>query len=260
MFPPADDPPDLAIPPNRGPLPVRRNPNPNPNPRAPSGHQRDPRPQGIRVARAHRGARRGSFCTMWRFLSGSIAFSVLFIVFLMVMQTKIRVPEQGWSFLDGIKSGKSLKFGQGSLLRRFGQRNGLDHLRSEMRIGVRRPTLALVSFCFENWECLCEIWFILPSLSVLAVAIGIEFFVFDLILLDLCWRILLWWVLQLRIGLLGFDLTVLDLCGLILVCWVLQQRIEVVCILIWVCCWTFITGGIILSYKTAFGWIPRQCV
>lgn len=144
MFPPADDPPDLAIPPNRGPLPVRRNPNPNPNPRAPSGHQRDPRPQGIRVARAHRGARRGSFCTMWRFLSGSIAFSVLFIVFLMVMQTKIRVPEQGWSFLDGIKSGKSLKFGQGSLLRRFGQRNGLDHLRSEMRIGVRRPRLALI--------------------------------------------------------------------------------------------------------------------
>ncbi|KAL6310895.1 hypothetical protein AAG906_025839 [Vitis piasezkii] len=46
MFPPADDPPDLGIPPNRGPLPVRRNPNSKPNPR------------GFGV-RAHRGALRG---------------------------------------------------------------------------------------------------------------------------------------------------------------------------------------------------------
>ncbi|KAL6332065.1 hypothetical protein AAG906_020744 [Vitis piasezkii] len=33
MFPPADDPHDLGIPPNRGPLSVRRNPNSKPNPR-----------------------------------------------------------------------------------------------------------------------------------------------------------------------------------------------------------------------------------
>ncbi|XP_034693739.1 uncharacterized protein LOC117920369 [Vitis riparia] len=56
MFPPADDPPDLGIPPNRGPLPVRRNPNSKPNPRVRSGHRRKARPQGIRGVRAHRGA------------------------------------------------------------------------------------------------------------------------------------------------------------------------------------------------------------
>ncbi|KAL6310893.1 hypothetical protein AAG906_025834 [Vitis piasezkii] len=48
MFPPADDPPDLGIPPSRGPLPVRRNPNSKPNPRVRSGHRRNARPQGFR--------------------------------------------------------------------------------------------------------------------------------------------------------------------------------------------------------------------
>ncbi|WKA06646.1 hypothetical protein VitviT2T_024539 [Vitis vinifera] len=48
MIPPADEPPDLGIPPNRGPLPVRRNPNSKPNPRVCSGHRRNARP-GIPV-------------------------------------------------------------------------------------------------------------------------------------------------------------------------------------------------------------------
>ena len=56
MFPPADDPPDLGIPPNRGPLPVRRNPNSKPNPRVRSGYRRNAQPQGIRGVRAHWGA------------------------------------------------------------------------------------------------------------------------------------------------------------------------------------------------------------
>ncbi|XP_059599222.1 uncharacterized protein LOC104881753 isoform X2 [Vitis vinifera] len=59
MFPPVDDPPDLGIPPNRGPLPVRRNPNSKPNPRVCSGHRRNAQPQGIRGVRAHRGSLRG---------------------------------------------------------------------------------------------------------------------------------------------------------------------------------------------------------
>ncbi|KAL6338991.1 hypothetical protein AAG906_024142 [Vitis piasezkii] len=86
MFPPAEDPLDLGIPPNRGPLPVRTNPNSEPNTRVRSGHRRNARPQGIRGARAHR-------------------------IVLMIMQNKIGVTEQEWSFLDGIKSGTSLKFG-----------------------------------------------------------------------------------------------------------------------------------------------------
>ena len=50
MFPPADDAPDLGIPPNGGHLPVRTNPRVRP------GHQRNARPQGILGARARRGA------------------------------------------------------------------------------------------------------------------------------------------------------------------------------------------------------------
>ena len=54
---------------------------------------------------------------MCRFLIRSIIFSALFIVVLMIMQNKILMAEQGWSFLDEIKSGKWLKFGQESLLK-----------------------------------------------------------------------------------------------------------------------------------------------
>lgn len=69
----------------------------------------------------------------------------------MIMQNRIRMTEDRWSsFLDGIKSGKSLKFGQDSFLKRFSERDGLDQLRSEERMGVRRPRVALVSFFFDN--------------------------------------------------------------------------------------------------------------
>ena len=106
MFPPADDPPDLGIPPNRGPLPVRRNPNSKPNPRVRFGHRRNAQPQGIRGVRAHRDA----LCEILDVFFFLI-FYALFIVVLMIMQNKIGVIEQEWSFLDGIKSGTSLKFG-----------------------------------------------------------------------------------------------------------------------------------------------------
>ena len=100
MFPPADDPPDLGIPPNGGPLPVRTNPRIRP------GHQRNARPQVILGARAHRGA----LCEILDVFFFLI-FYALFIVVLMIMQNKIGVIEQEWSFLDGIKFGTSLKFG-----------------------------------------------------------------------------------------------------------------------------------------------------
>ncbi|RVX21538.1 hypothetical protein CK203_002033 [Vitis vinifera] len=119
MFPPAEDAPDLGIPPNRGPLPVRTNPNSEPNYRVRSGHRRNARPQGIRGARAHRGAIAGVVVS-WRVLLFFVLISVVPIldekctvgfVVLMIMQNKIGVTEQEWSFLDGIKSGTSLKFG-----------------------------------------------------------------------------------------------------------------------------------------------------
>ncbi|RVW64657.1 hypothetical protein CK203_066492 [Vitis vinifera] len=94
MFPPADDPPDLGIPPNRGPLPVRRNPNSKPN-------------LAFVLAIDAMPGRRG--------FGGSELTEALYVGFLtfvlMIMQNKIGVIEQEWSFLDGIKSGTSLKFG-----------------------------------------------------------------------------------------------------------------------------------------------------
>ena len=45
------------------------------------------------------------------------AHFALFIVVLMIMQNKSLMAEQGWLFLDEIKSGKWLKFGQESLLK-----------------------------------------------------------------------------------------------------------------------------------------------
>ncbi|KAL6312953.1 hypothetical protein AAG906_025888 [Vitis piasezkii] len=82
MFPPAHDPPDLGIPPNGGPRPSDK-------PRVVPPSTQCP-PQGF-GARAHRGA-------YVRFLTFFFNFYALFIV-------------QEWSFLDGIKSGTSLKFG-----------------------------------------------------------------------------------------------------------------------------------------------------
>ena len=71
MFPPADDPPDLGIPPNRGPLPVRRNPNSKPNPRVRFGHRRNAQPQGIRGSELTEALYVG-------FLTGSFIFTALF--------------------------------------------------------------------------------------------------------------------------------------------------------------------------------------
>ena len=147
MFPPADDPPDLGVPPNRGPLPVRRNPNSNPH--AHSSQPRDLRPQGIRGGRGHRGGgRRGSFCSMRRSLACVVVISAFFIVVMMVMQYKMGKSEQGSSLQEF--AGMMLQFGQARSFERLGEREGLDHLRSDIRIGVRKPALALVSFCFEN--------------------------------------------------------------------------------------------------------------
>ncbi|RVW66985.1 hypothetical protein CK203_066081 [Vitis vinifera] len=88
MFPPADDPPDLGIPPNRGPLPVRRNPNSKPNPRVRSGHRRNARPQGIRGVRAHRGA-------LWEILDVFFYFSCFVShLFLAFYRENLKDPTQ----------------------------------------------------------------------------------------------------------------------------------------------------------------------
>ncbi|RVW55091.1 hypothetical protein CK203_067090 [Vitis vinifera] len=118
MFPPAEDAPDLGIPPNRGPLPVRTNPNSEPNTRVRSAIDAMPGRRGFGGPELTE--------ALLRFLTCSFIFSALFIVVLMITQnkicvteqewsflgvTKFGVTEQEWSFLDGIKSGTSLKFG-----------------------------------------------------------------------------------------------------------------------------------------------------
>ncbi|RVW64767.1 hypothetical protein CK203_061991 [Vitis vinifera] len=114
MFPPADDPPDLGIPPNRGPLPVRRNPNSKPNSRVRSCHRRNARPQGIRGG-SHPTA---ALCPSGQTLAFVPAINAMpgrrgfwGPELTEALYNKIGVIEQEWSFLDGIKSGTSLKFG-----------------------------------------------------------------------------------------------------------------------------------------------------
>ncbi|RVW67464.1 hypothetical protein CK203_064110 [Vitis vinifera] len=119
MFPPADDPPDLGIPPNRGPLPVRRNPNSKPNPRVRSGYRRNAQPQGIRGSKLTE-ALYGSHPTAALCPSGAFVPAINAMPgrrgfwgpeLAEALYNKIGVIEQEWSFLDGIKSGTSLKFG-----------------------------------------------------------------------------------------------------------------------------------------------------
>ncbi|KAL6323291.1 hypothetical protein AAG906_029298 [Vitis piasezkii] len=151
MFPPADDPPDLGIPPNGGPLPVRTNPRVRP------GHQRNARPQGILGARAHRGA----LCEILD------DYCIAYI-------------------LEEVLSGVPvwLHYMPGTVFRTNSAplKDEADEVRIEAIISM------LVNVLWSGLDVLFK---------------GLE--------------ILLLWVLQLGIELLGFDLTVLDLCGLILV-------------------------------------------
>ncbi|RVW69152.1 hypothetical protein CK203_064452 [Vitis vinifera] len=152
MFPPADDPPDLGIPPNRGPLPVRETLTLNLTLAFVLAIDAMPGCRGFGGSELTE----GSHPTAPLYPSGqTLAF----------VPTINAMP--GRRGFWGPELTEAL------------------YLRSEMRIGVRRPRLALVSFCFENRECLRE------NLVVVGVALGIE--------------------------LLGFDMTALDLCGLILI-------------------------------------------
>ncbi|RVW59641.1 hypothetical protein CK203_103290 [Vitis vinifera] len=122
MFPPADDPPDLGIPPNRGPLPVRRNPNSKPNLAFVLAIDAMPGRRGFGGSELTE-ALYGSHPTAALCPSGQ---TLAFVPAINAMPgrrgfwgpeltealyNKIGVIEQEWSFLDGIKSGTSLKFG-----------------------------------------------------------------------------------------------------------------------------------------------------
>ena len=92
MFPPADNPPDLGIPPNRGPLPVRRTLTLNLTLAFVPAIDTMPGRRGF-------GGFELTEALYVRFLTCSFIFSALFIVVLIIMQNKIRVTEQEWSFL-----------------------------------------------------------------------------------------------------------------------------------------------------------------
>ncbi|RVW58092.1 hypothetical protein CK203_116192 [Vitis vinifera] len=217
MFPPADDPPDLGIPPNRGPLPVRRNPNSKPNPRVRSGHRRNARPQGIRGVRAHRGA-------LWEILDGSHQprpsarkenpNSKPHLAFVPAIDTMPGAGDSGGSSSPrhSIATNCPLSI-ENTLFRNNG--DGADFVNILLKLPFTHSFMLTESN--PPWRTKC--------LSDEADEVRIEAVISMLVIvlwsgLDVLFRrleILLLWVLQLGIELLGFDLTVLDLCGLILV-------------------------------------------
>ncbi|RVW66864.1 hypothetical protein CK203_065738 [Vitis vinifera] len=152
MFLLADDPHDLGIPPNRGPLPVRRNPNSKPNPRVRSGHRRNAQPQGF---------------------GGSELTETLYDYCIAYILEEVLSGVPVW-----------LHYVPGTVFRTNSAplKDEADEVRIEAIISM------LVNVLWSGLDVLFR---------------GLE--------------ILLLWVLQLGIELLGFDLTVLDLCGLILV-------------------------------------------
>lgn len=72
----------------------------------------------------------------------------------MVLQSSImsvfkQGSERGRLLREGLKFGTTLRFVPGRISRRLAEANGLDRLRNEPRIAVRKPRLALVSVFFK---------------------------------------------------------------------------------------------------------------
>lgn len=85
-----------------------------------------------------------------RFYSMIIAVVFLFALASMVMQSSItsvfrQRSEHGRNLREGLKFGSTLKFVPGRVSQRFLSGDGLDRVRSQPRIGVRAPRIALVS-------------------------------------------------------------------------------------------------------------------
>ncbi|OIV90590.1 hypothetical protein TanjilG_01671 [Lupinus angustifolius] len=83
-----------------------------------------------------------------RFYALIIAVLFLFALASMVMQSSIasvwQRSENGRNLREGLKFGSTLKFVPGRVLKRFLDRNGLDRVRSQPRIGVRAPRIAII--------------------------------------------------------------------------------------------------------------------
>ncbi|KAL6332077.1 hypothetical protein AAG906_020757 [Vitis piasezkii] len=206
MFPPADDPPDLGIPPNRGPLPVRRNPNSKPNPRIRSGHRRNARPQGFGAELTE--ALYGSHPTAALCPSGQ---TLAFVPAINAMPGRrgfwgLSSPRRSIATNCPLSTENTLFRNNGdggdfvNILLKLPFICSLDLilLENKMSLGPRSD---------EADEVRIEA---VISMPVIVLWSGLDVLFRGL-------EILLLWVLQLGIELLGFDLTVLDLCGLILV-------------------------------------------
>ncbi|KAK7268471.1 hypothetical protein RIF29_21170 [Crotalaria pallida] len=83
-----------------------------------------------------------------RFYATVIAVVFLFALASMVMQSSIasvwQRSEHGRNLRDGLKFGSTLRFVPGRVSQRFLAGDGLDRVRSQPRIGVRAPRIALI--------------------------------------------------------------------------------------------------------------------
>lgn len=141
----------------RGRFPFKRNPNLNRDRHRSSSDRQLPRSANSSRSHLHNRFTRKGFLSLFPFFKGksglyALIFVVVFLFALasMVMQNSItsvfRQRNEGSRYLrEGLKFGSTIKFVPGKVSQKFLSGDGLDRLRSQPRIGVRSPRIALVS-------------------------------------------------------------------------------------------------------------------
>jgi hypothetical protein len=141
----------------RGRFPFKRNPNHIRDRQKSFSDRQLPRSTNTTRSHLHNRFTRKGLLSLFPFFKGksgfyALIFAVVFLFALasMVMQSSItsvfrQHNERNRDLRDDLKFGSSLKFVPGKVSQRFLSGDGLDRLRSQPRIGVRAPRIALVS-------------------------------------------------------------------------------------------------------------------
>jgi hypothetical protein len=141
----------------RGRFPFKRNPNHIRDRQKSFSDRQLPRSTNTTRSHLHNRFTRKGLLSLFPFFKGksgfyAFIFAVVFLFALasMVMQSSItsvfrQHNERARDLRHDLKFGTSLKFVPGKVSQRFLSGDGLDRLRSQPRIGVRAPRIALVS-------------------------------------------------------------------------------------------------------------------
>lgn len=141
----------------RGRFPFKRNPSHSRDRHRTSSDRQLPKSVNSSRSHLHNRFTRKGLLSLFPFFKSKSGFYALIIVVVflfalasMVMQSSItsvfrQSNDRSRYFREGLKFGSTLKFVPGRVSQRFLSGDGLDRLRSQPRIGVRAPRIALVS-------------------------------------------------------------------------------------------------------------------